>query len=299
MRVSSVDRARAPEKKSTYDGLIVEVVVPLMRLLELLELVDAGGDGGRVLRRVGDHLAIGVVLRALVRRGVDVVAGRVVSLPAGEWFSDVEAHTDGEVVRVGLKRTGAVTQRGALQRGDAEKGGAGAAGEGARWCSLLITGRTGTAPRAYQCAGSSQGVQVRVAARSRCSQQQQQEEEENNKGSMVGCNDGCMRWQRSIQHAIARRDDGLTAWGPTSLNQIRLYAKPWLGTYLLLLLSPPSPARPASCQPGPVGTGLTQSAQWGSESPEPGAAATAPNEQRPAKEWQLTSHPGSRQTRPR
>lgn len=113
-----------------------------MRLLELLELVDAGGDGGRVLRRVGDHLAIGVVLRALIRGGVDVFAGRVVCLPAGEWLSDIEAHADGEVVMDDLKRTGAVTRRGAATRRRGE-GGAGDLAR-ARSCSVIITGRTGT-----------------------------------------------------------------------------------------------------------------------------------------------------------
>lgn len=63
-----------------------------MRLLELLELVDAGGDGGGIPHRVGDHLAIGVVLGPLVGGGVDIVAGILVCLPADEWLPKIEAH---------------------------------------------------------------------------------------------------------------------------------------------------------------------------------------------------------------
>lgn len=75
----------------TNNCLIIEVIIPLMRLLELLQLVHAGRDGGIVLGGVGDDLAVGVIPRAAAGPGV-VVEGGVVRLPPDKRLPDVEPH---------------------------------------------------------------------------------------------------------------------------------------------------------------------------------------------------------------
>lgn len=85
-------RAERKGKSATNNCLIIEIIIPLMCLLEFLQLVHAGRNGGIGLGGVGGDIAVGVVLRASAGAGVVFDIGRVVRLPPGKRLPNVEAH---------------------------------------------------------------------------------------------------------------------------------------------------------------------------------------------------------------